>query len=85
VLTVIIINIIIDIVIDAAVARAPTTPFTVEKINLRDARHDEVLVRVVATGVCHTDVAVKDRNLCAFPIVLGHGMHTRRLYTYDYE
>jgi Zn-dependent alcohol dehydrogenase len=23
-------------------------------------------------GVCHTDIAVKDRNLCAFPMVLGH-------------
>jgi hypothetical protein len=65
--------VLIDLQIEAAVARAPKTPFTVERVNLRDARHDEVLVRVVSTGVCHTDVAVKDRNLCAFPIVLGHG------------
>jgi len=58
--------------IQAAVARAPKTAFTIEKLKLRPPRSDEVLVRVVATGICHTDIAVKERNLCSFPIVLGH-------------
>lgn len=58
--------------ITAAVARAPDTPFTIEQVHLRAPRQDEVLVRITATGLCHTDVAVKTRDLCAFPIVLGH-------------
>jgi len=58
--------------IDAAVARSPKEPFSVEQIKLRAHRSNEVVVRVVATGLCHTDIAVKQRNLCQFPIVLGH-------------
>lgn len=56
----------------AAVARAAATPLSVERVSLRAPRSDEVLVRLTATGLCHTDVAVKERGLCAFPMVLGH-------------
>ena len=31
-----------------------------------------MLVKVVATGICHTDVMTKAKGLCEFPIVLGH-------------
>jgi aryl-alcohol dehydrogenase len=58
--------------IEAAVARSPSAPFTVEKINLRSIKSNEMLVRIVASGLCHTDVAVKEKNLCSFPIILGH-------------
>ena len=39
----------------------------------------QIRIRVVATGLCHTDTAVKERNLCAFPMVLGHGSLAARL------
>ncbi|EQB17139.1 hypothetical protein RLDS_04095 [Sphingobium lactosutens DS20] len=36
-------------------------------------RGDEVLIRIVATGVCHTDMSVRDQDLpTPLPAVLGH-------------
>lgn len=33
-------------------------PFTVEEVELSDdLRKNEIIVRMVATGICHTDVA----------------------------
>ena len=42
-------------------------------VMIRDPIGEEVLVKVVATGLCHTDFAVKSRDLVPFPIILGHG------------
>jgi aryl-alcohol dehydrogenase len=42
----------------------------VETLELGDLRDDEVLVRMVATGVCHTDLGY--RNRLPHPVVLGH-------------
>ena len=58
--------------ITAAVAANPDTPFSAESIELRHPGPHELLVQVVATGICHTDVMTKDKGLCEFPIVLGH-------------
>jgi aryl-alcohol dehydrogenase len=59
--------------IRAAVARAPHVPLSLETLELDDPRPGEILVRVVATGVCHTDVVVRDRMLpTPQPVVLGH-------------
>ena len=59
--------------IRAAVTRAPNTPMSLEALDLEDPRDNEVLVRVVATGVCHTDMVVRDGHLpTPFPVVLGH-------------
>ncbi|GLF92918.1 NAD(P)-dependent alcohol dehydrogenase [Streptomyces yaizuensis] len=58
----------------AAVVREPGGPFLLEELEL-DAvlRPDEVLVRVVASGVCQTDVHVRDQELpTPLPAVLGH-------------
>jgi Zn-dependent alcohol dehydrogenase len=45
----------------------------IQPIQLSELRHDEVLVRCVATGVCHTDVAWASGELWDnFPVVLGH-------------
>lgn len=57
--------------IRAAVSRAEGAPFVIEDVELRDPRADEILVRLVATGICHTDLAIKDRAGGA-PVVLGH-------------
>ena len=59
--------------ITAAVARAKGEPFTIEPARIRAPRSDEVLVRVVATGLCHTDLIVRDQYYpVPLPAVLGH-------------
>ncbi len=60
------------ITIDAAVATAPDAPFVIEQLALRAPAANEILVRLVATSVCHTDVFTKSHGFCAFPAVLGH-------------
>lgn len=58
----------------ACILEEPGAPTVVRDITLDDPGRDEVLVRVVASGVCHTDLTVKqlDGNGMKFPIVLGH-------------
>jgi aryl-alcohol dehydrogenase len=57
----------------AAVTRAPHAPMSLETIELDEPRADEILVRVVATGVCHTDIAMRDLTFpVPQPVVLGH-------------
>jgi aryl-alcohol dehydrogenase len=57
----------------AAIFRENTTDMSVETVSLKDLRPDEVLVRLVATGVCHSDVAVRDGAFpIPRPIILGH-------------
>ena len=48
-------------------------PFAAREIELEEPRADEALVRVVATGVCHTDMIVRDQWYpVPLPAVLGH-------------
>src|SRR5918993_4218711 len=57
----------------AAVAHSLRSPFVVEEIELPDLQHTDVLVRIVAVGICHTDIASKDGQLPApFPAIFGH-------------
>ena len=60
--------------IEAAVARAKFAPLSFETLELEEPRHDEVRVRLIATGVCHTDMAIRDHTIVPMPqpIVLGH-------------
>lgn len=59
--------------IQAAVLHAPDTPMSIETLTLEAPRDGEILVRLVATGVCHTDVAMMGRPFpVPRPIVLGH-------------
>lgn len=59
--------------ITAAVSRAPGAPLSIETLDLEAPRDTEILVRVVATGVCHTDMVVRDGHLpTPQPVVLGH-------------
>lgn len=59
--------------ISAAVCRGPKEPLTIETLDLEAPHPDEILVRVVATGVCHTDIVVRDGHLpTPPPVVLGH-------------
>lgn len=60
--------------IHAAVLREPGTPVRVEEVALDEPKADEVLVRVAAAGVCHSDVRFADGALGKgrWPMVLGH-------------
>src|SRR5437016_12275358 len=59
--------------IKAAVVREKGGPFKVETLTLEAPRRDEVLVKVVATGLCHTDMVARDKGYpVPHPIVLGH-------------
>ncbi len=59
--------------IRAAVLPAPHSSFAIEELELDEPRSNEVLVRIVATGICHTDLSVVEQDLPApTPIVLGH-------------
>jgi aryl-alcohol dehydrogenase len=60
-----------------ALAAAPFTAtdheFTFVDVELDDPRPDEVLVRIVATGLCHTDLTVPTMLPAEmFPTVMGH-------------
>ncbi len=60
--------------IQAAVLRSVNGPFVLETVNLDPPGPDEILVELVATGICHTDLAVRDGTLPfpPLPAVLGH-------------
>ncbi|KAA3630085.1 MAG: S-(hydroxymethyl)glutathione dehydrogenase/class III alcohol dehydrogenase [Proteobacteria bacterium] len=60
--------------IRAAVAWEPQKPLAIEEIDIDGPREGEVLLKVVATGVCHTDAFTLsgDDPEGAFPCVLGH-------------
>lgn len=57
----------------AAVAVSPDTPFDFRELDLEEPRPDEIKVKIAATGICHTDIAVKEQTFALpLPMVLGH-------------
>lgn len=58
----------------AAVMRTGNGPFTIEDLELEAPRGDEVLVRMVAAGMCHTDLLSRELPPEFFrgPQVYGH-------------
>ena len=58
--------------ITAAVARGADVDFSIEEVEIDDPRADEILVRVVGVGLCHTDLVFKAAGLLGLPAVLGH-------------
>jgi aryl-alcohol dehydrogenase len=59
--------------IEAAVAWEAGAPFSIEEVDLDEPRENEILVRVEAVGVCHTDDSARLGRLpVVFPIILGH-------------
>jgi S-(hydroxymethyl)glutathione dehydrogenase/alcohol dehydrogenase len=58
----------------AAIAWGPNQPLSIEEVDVMLPRKGEVLVRMVATGVCHTDaftLSGEDPE-GLFPVILGH-------------
>jgi aryl-alcohol dehydrogenase len=59
--------------ITAAVARERNGAFRIERLELTDPRPDELLVRVVASGMCQTDLHGRDGYFnTPHPAVYGH-------------
>jgi aryl-alcohol dehydrogenase len=59
--------------IRAATIRQKGGPFRIENLTLDEPRPEEVLIRIVATGMCHTDMVARDQLYdVPLPIVLGH-------------
>ncbi|MGL6162503.1 S-(hydroxymethyl)glutathione dehydrogenase/class III alcohol dehydrogenase [Microbulbifer sp.] len=58
----------------AAVAWGPGQPLSIEEVDVMPPQAGEVLVRVVASGVCHTDAFTLsgDDPEGIFPSILGH-------------
>jgi aryl-alcohol dehydrogenase len=44
----------------------------VETLDIEEPRAGEILVRILACGICHTDINVHERDRSPKPIVLGH-------------
>ena len=59
--------------IRAAVLRKKGGPLKIESLEMEGPREDEVLVRLVATGICRTDIDFcYDWDESEVPVVLGH-------------
>ncbi len=59
--------------ITAAVATAAGADFAMQSVDLDDPRPDEILVRIAAVGVCHTDLVAREGAMpFTLPAVLGH-------------
>jgi S-(hydroxymethyl)glutathione dehydrogenase / alcohol dehydrogenase len=57
----------------AAVLHAPHTPMSIVPVTLAALKPTDVLVRIRAAGLCHTDLEVTEGSLrYPLPIVLGH-------------
>ena len=59
--------------VTAAVVESPDARFQLEEVEIGQLRSDELLIRVVAVGMCHTDLSVRSQAT-PFPLpgVLGH-------------
>ena len=58
----------------AAIAWGPKQKLKIEEIDLENPKRGEVLVKIVATGICHTDaftLSGEDPE-GLFPVILGH-------------
>lgn len=59
--------------IKGAVVFNKSEKFSIEELELEDPRDDEVLVKIVGAGICHTDLVARDQHLpVALPAVFGH-------------
>ena len=61
--------------VKAAVLRAGDRPYSIETLDLAGPGPGEILLRIVATGMCHTDMiprAPEFAELAPLPLVTGH-------------
>ncbi|WP_304054113.1 NAD(P)-dependent alcohol dehydrogenase [Levilactobacillus namurensis] len=58
--------------IKAAYADGTAPELTITEATLAEPQANEVLIKLVATGICHTDTAGRDGQTTPLPVVLGH-------------
>lgn len=58
--------------IQAALTKTQAGKFIFEKLELDRPKANEIQIKIVATGVCHTDAVARDLVLTPLPAVLGH-------------
>lgn len=59
--------------VKAAVVNKVNGPYEMEELELAEMQDDEVLVKLVASGICHSDDAVRTGDSpYDFPVVFGH-------------
>jgi aryl-alcohol dehydrogenase len=59
--------------IKAAIITEKSGPFIFREVEIDEPRDDEVLVKVVATGICQTDAHIREQSYqTPLPIILGH-------------
>ncbi|CAL8574074.1 hypothetical protein XPA_000047 [Xanthoria parietina] len=59
----------------AAIFKKANDKLTIEDVELKQPEQGQVLIKVLATGVCHSDKMVQDNALGSpYPIVPGHEM-----------
>ncbi|MHA3117061.1 NAD(P)-dependent alcohol dehydrogenase [Acinetobacter sp. ANC 4635] len=56
----------------AALAKEKNQPLVIEDIDIDEPKENEVLIKIVASGICHTDAESIKGNGTPFPAVLGH-------------
>lgn len=56
----------------AVLSREPNAAFTIETVVVDDPRADEILVRIEAVGICHTDLFTRSVGAANRPMLLGH-------------
>ncbi|MCB2065616.1 MAG: alcohol dehydrogenase catalytic domain-containing protein [Erythrobacter sp.] len=60
--------------VEAMVCHAPGEPLRLELLDLDGPRDDEVLIEIMACGLCHTDLSQIEGKAAPypFPVVVGH-------------
>lgn len=57
----------------AAISTGPDIPFDMRRVDVDEPRDDEILVKLAATGICHTDLFFKSKVPAALgPCLFGH-------------
>jgi aryl-alcohol dehydrogenase len=57
----------------AAILREPNTPYAIQPVQFDPPRLGEILVKIHATGICHTDMVFASGAMGSpFPLILGH-------------
>lgn len=58
---------------DGAVLSAVGDPLTIEKLSIRDLAANDVVIKIKATSLCHTDLEAVEGSLgTPLPFIPGH-------------
>jgi S-(hydroxymethyl)glutathione dehydrogenase/alcohol dehydrogenase len=62
-----------SVAMKAAILYEPNTPLQVEDVTLEDPQENEILVKIMAAGLCHSDLHfMKGEMPVPVPVVMGH-------------